>query len=166
MRRRSWQVLSWMVLALGIATPVRATDLLPQPGSWELGLRSGYSIGQRNVDMVPVNVRIGYTLFKGQKWIIPRGAFEIGIEPFVSVITSVTNPDKRSGSLELGGLLPVLTYYFDLGNGFYPGAGAIASTFRANIRPALYLIDLADNPYRASTTALSAVVEAPSSGGR
>ncbi len=120
MKRRSWQVLSWVVLVLGMATPVRATDLLPQPGSWELGLRSGYSIGQRNVDMVPVNVRIGYTLFKGQKWIIPRGAFEVGIEPFASVITSVANPDKRSGSLELGGLLPVLTYYFDLGNGLYP----------------------------------------------
>src|SRR5262245_60429511 len=108
MTRRSWQGLSSMVLVIGMVPPVRDTDLLPQPGSWELGLRSGYSISQRNVDMVPVNVRIGYTLFKGQKWVIPRGAFEIGIEPFVSVITSVANPDKRSGSLELGGLLPVL----------------------------------------------------------
>jgi carboxypeptidase T len=34
--------------------------------------------------------------------------------------------------------------------GFYPGAQAIASTFNANIRPALYLIGLADNPLRAA----------------
>ena len=36
------------------------------------------------------------------------------------------------------------------GGGFYPGPGAIDSTFQANLKPALYLIDLADNPYRAS----------------
>lgn len=35
------------------------------------------------------------------------------------------------------------------GGGFYPGAGAIATTFKKNIDPALYLIDLADDPYRA-----------------
>ncbi|MBI3551168.1 MAG: zinc carboxypeptidase [Elusimicrobia bacterium] len=34
--------------------------------------------------------------------------------------------------------------------GFYPGAGAISSTFAANLKPALYLLDLADDPYRAS----------------
>ena len=33
--------------------------------------------------------------------------------------------------------------------GFYPGAGVIDSTFQKNIAPALYLIDLADDPYRA-----------------
>lgn len=33
--------------------------------------------------------------------------------------------------------------------GFYPGPEVIAATFEANIRPALYLIDLADNPMRA-----------------
>ena len=32
--------------------------------------------------------------------------------------------------------------------GFYPGAGVINSTFQANLKPALYLIDLADNPYK------------------
>ncbi len=35
--------------------------------------------------------------------------------------------------------------------GFYPGANAIQTTFQANIRPALYLIDLADDPRRAAT---------------
>lgn len=35
--------------------------------------------------------------------------------------------------------------------GFYPGASAIQTTFRANIRPALYLLDLADNPQRAAS---------------
>lgn len=34
--------------------------------------------------------------------------------------------------------------------GFYPGAGAVQTTFQANIRPVLYLLDLADNPYRAA----------------
>ena len=122
MMRRSRQILGWMigVLVLGGATSLRAADLLPQPGSWELGIRSGYSIGQRHVDMVPVHLRIGYTLFKGKQWVIPRGALEIGIEPFASVITLISNPNKRSGSLELGGALPVLTYYFDLGYGIYP----------------------------------------------
>ncbi len=33
--------------------------------------------------------------------------------------------------------------------GFYPGAGAIATTFKKNVDPALYLIGLADDPYRA-----------------
>ncbi|MBI3288174.1 MAG: zinc carboxypeptidase [Elusimicrobia bacterium] len=32
--------------------------------------------------------------------------------------------------------------------GFYPGADAVATTFQANIRPALYLIDLSDDPLR------------------
>lgn len=44
--------------------------------------------------------------------------------------------------------------------GFYPGAGVIASTFQANLRPALYLMQLADDPYRA------AVVNPTSPGGR
>lgn len=34
--------------------------------------------------------------------------------------------------------------------GFYPGASAVQKTYQANIRPALYLIDLADDPYRAA----------------
>lgn len=34
--------------------------------------------------------------------------------------------------------------------GFYPGAGAVQRAFQANIRPALYLIDLADDPLRAT----------------
>lgn len=35
--------------------------------------------------------------------------------------------------------------------GFYPGAKAIDPTFQVNIEPALYLIDLADNPKRVLT---------------
>ena len=34
--------------------------------------------------------------------------------------------------------------------GFYPGAGVVQRVTQANIRPALYLIDLADDPYRAA----------------
>lgn len=36
------------------------------------------------------------------------------------------------------------------GGGFYPGVEAIEQTFNANLRPALYLIDLANDPYRAA----------------
>ncbi len=35
------------------------------------------------------------------------------------------------------------------GGGFYPGPGVIQPVFQKNIEPALYLIDMADNPYRA-----------------
>lgn len=37
--------------------------------------------------------------------------------------------------------------------GFYPGAAAIATTVQANWRPALYLIELADDPRRAARVA-------------
>ncbi|MBI2789367.1 MAG: zinc carboxypeptidase [Elusimicrobia bacterium] len=37
--------------------------------------------------------------------------------------------------------------------GFYPGAGVVQRVFQANIRPALYLIDLSDDPYRAAKDA-------------
>jgi len=53
------------------------------------------------------------------------------------------------------GTLGIFSFTFELSpsqwgsGGFYPGAGAIESTFQANIKPALYLIDLADNPRRA-----------------
>ncbi len=35
--------------------------------------------------------------------------------------------------------------------GFYPGAKAIDPTFAANVKPALYMLELADDPYRAVT---------------
>lgn len=34
--------------------------------------------------------------------------------------------------------------------GFYPGAAAIQPTFQKNLEPALYLAEIADNPYRAA----------------
>lgn len=34
------------------------------------------------------------------------------------------------------------------GGGFYPGASAIDKTFQSNLKPSLYLIDMADNPLR------------------
>ncbi len=46
--------------------------------------------------------------------------------------------------------------------GFYPGAAAVQRTFSANIRPALYLIDLADDPYRAAKDG-AAIAAAPAS---
>ena len=110
-----------MIAALMLcgATPLCAADLLPQAGGWNVGLRTGYSVGLRkHAEMVPVNLRIGYMLFKGQKWFFPPGALEVGAEPFASVITSIR--PGNSGSLELGVGLPMVTYYFDLGNRVYP----------------------------------------------
>lgn len=52
------------------------------------------------------------------------------------------------------GSLGIISFTFELSpsrfgrGGFYPGAGAIPTTFRANLRPILYLMDLADDPYR------------------
>ena len=50
--------------------------------------------------------------------------------------------------------------------GFYPGAGVVSRVFQANIRPALYLIDLSDDPLRASSGAgVFAAAPAPKSQG-
>ncbi|MCO5143389.1 MAG: M14 family metallopeptidase [Oligoflexia bacterium] len=56
------------------------------------------------------------------------------------------------------GTLGIFSFTFELsprnmwgGGGFYPGPGAIQTTFNANLKPVLYLIDLADDPHRAVT---------------
>jgi carboxypeptidase T len=60
------------------------------------------------------------------------------------------------------GVHKIFSFTFELtpksmwSGGFYPGAKAIASTVAANIPPALYLIDLADDPYRASAPSVGA----------
>lgn len=73
------------------------------------------------------------------------------------------------------GELGIFSFTFELtpksmwSGGFYPGAKAIAPTVAANIRPALYLIDLADDPHRASGRAPDALTAVPAStnaGGR
>jgi carboxypeptidase T len=52
------------------------------------------------------------------------------------------------------GQLGIFSFTFELSprdmwnGGFYPGAGVIDNVFAANLRPALFLIDLADDPYR------------------
>ncbi|MEW6299956.1 MAG: acyloxyacyl hydrolase [Thermodesulfobacteriota bacterium] len=118
-----------MVLFLCGGGPAYAADLLPQPGTWALGIRSGYSTSSRKLDMVPVQIHIGYTVFKGKWWVMPEGALEIAAEPFVSAITRVTNPGRRSGSVEAGVMLPMLTYSLNLGSRLYPyvegGVGAL-----------------------------------------
>jgi carboxypeptidase T len=53
------------------------------------------------------------------------------------------------------GALGIFSFTFELSpkdlwqGGFYPGAGVIDRVFQDNLKPALYLIDLADDPYRA-----------------
>ncbi|MGZ3687620.1 MAG: M14 family metallopeptidase [Bdellovibrionota bacterium] len=39
----------------------------------------------------------------------------------------------------------------EMAGGFYPGAGAIDRVFNANLKPCLYLLDLADDPYKVLT---------------
>jgi len=120
-RHWSWWGLSWLagILILGGVSPSRAEDLLPKRGAWEVGLRTGYSWGlSKEVGMVPINLRLGYIMFRGKWWIIPSGVLEASVEPFVSVITSVRSGGH--GSIEMGAGLPVFTYYFDTGTGFTP----------------------------------------------
>ncbi len=50
--------------------------------------------------------------------------------------------------------------------GFYPGAGAINGTFAANLRPALYLIGLAEDPYKAGAPAVTRAARPHNPGGR
>lgn len=56
------------------------------------------------------------------------------------------------------GQLGIFSFTFELsprdmwgGGGFYPGQGVIPQVFQANLKPVLYLLDLADNPKRAIT---------------
>ena len=87
----------------------------PQEGTVNFGVRSGYSIGQRSIDTVPVNLHLGYILFKGKPWIFPEGAFEIATEPFFSPVVQRSDVPGRTAGIEAGLMLPVLTYHFDLG---------------------------------------------------
>lgn len=70
------------------------------------------------------------------------------------------------------GALKIFSFTFELtpksmwSGGFYPGTGAIAKAFQNNIRPALYLIDLADNPMRAASVSLTRAGLKTISGGR
>ena len=50
--------------------------------------------------------------------------------------------------------------------GFYPGTAAISQAFAANLRPALYLIGLTDDPYRAADGGHAALTSSTSHGGR
>jgi hypothetical protein len=118
--RRVW---GWMVASIVWASvvPVQAQDVLPKAGTWSSGIRAGYtfSLDNKGVEMIPIHLHIGYTLFKGKPWLLPEGSFEIGVEPFASVITSLKR-DNAKGSNEFGLVLPVLSYYFNLGGGFAP----------------------------------------------
>lgn len=110
------------VLVCGI-TSVWAEDTTStalKEGSWNVGIRSGYSLGQRHIDTVPVNLHLGYILFKGKPWVFPEGAFEIATEPFFSPVTAESSLPDRDASIEVGLMLPVLTYHFDLGSRLSP----------------------------------------------
>jgi hypothetical protein len=115
--------LSWLGVSFifGVFSLAQADDLLPKPGAWSLGLRSGYTISldRKKVEMVPLHMHIGYTVFKGKPWLLPEGSFEIGVEPFMGLITE-TKKKGSEGSTEFGLALPVLIYHFNLGHGLSP----------------------------------------------
>jgi opacity protein-like surface antigen len=120
---RNWRRWGLGCMVAGVllcgGTSAFAEEVLPKAGTWELGLRTGYIWGMRkHAEMIPINLRVGYTVFKGQWWVVPAGALEVSAEPFVSVIHSI-RPGKH-GSIELGSGLPVFTYYFDTGTRFAP----------------------------------------------
>lgn len=121
------------ILMFGV-TLAQAQNSVPEEGSWNVGVRSGYSIGTRSIDTVPVNLHLGYTLFKGKPWILPEGAFEIATEPFFSPVTKESNIPGRRASIEAGLMLPVLTYHFDLGYRLSPyiegGLGVLYHDFQ------------------------------------
>lgn len=122
-------------IALVLSTaPAYAQRLFLHEGEWNLGVRSGYSVSNRNLDTVPVNFHIGYTLFKGKPWIFPDGAFELAIEPFLSPVARESNNSKRDASIEVGLMLPVISYYFDLGYRLSPyiegGLGLLYHDFK------------------------------------
>jgi hypothetical protein len=122
-----------LFLMMLMAFPVYAEDLLPAAGTWEGGIRTGYTLGLRKHHrMVPVHLRLGAILFKGKPWILPPGAFEVSAEPFTSVIMSTRR--GTHGDVEFGINIPTLTYYFDLGLPFYPyiegGVGVMYTDLR------------------------------------
>ena len=103
-----------------VSSSVWANDL-PNKGTWSFGMQSGYTIsadsGSQKIEKVPVHLRIGYTAFKGSKWFLPKGSLEIATEPFGSLVTQKSQGgalERRKGSFEVGLMLPVLTYHFDL----------------------------------------------------
>lgn len=78
-----------------------------------------------------------------------------GYTPQQSSDLYITSGDTTDWSY---GSLGIFSFTFELsprdmwgGGGFYPGADAVERTFQANIRPVMYLIDLADDPYRAAS---------------
>lgn len=112
---------------LGLASSAVWANDLPKAGTWSLGMQSGYTIsadsGSRKIEKVPVHLRIGYTAFQGSKWFLPKGSLEIATEPFGSILTQKSQGrgfERHKGSFEVGLMLPVLTYHFDLGIPFYP----------------------------------------------
>jgi len=123
MSKWSWWFVGWAIagVILWVFSPAHAEDLLPDPGTWSLGLKAGYgvSLDNKGVDMAPAYLHIGYTLFKGQWWLVPAGSLEIGAEPFGSAYVSLKKKTAH-GDGEAGLALPVFTYYFDLGLGISP----------------------------------------------
>ena len=125
-KRTIWSM-SLAVGLLGIWSTAVWADGLPNKGTWSFGMNSGYTIsadsGSRKIDKVPVHLRIGYTAFTGSKWFIPKGSLEIATEPFGSIVTQKSQGgalERRKASFEVGLMLPVLTYHFDLGIPLYP----------------------------------------------
>lgn len=76
-----------------------------------------------------------------------------GYEPQQSSDLYIASGDTTDWSY---GVHKIFSFTFELdpanngfgGDGFYPGPTAIESSFNKNLEPLLYMLDLADNPYR------------------
>lgn len=130
---RRWRGCFAGLLCFGL-TPLCAQETLPEQGAWHTGALSGYAWGDRNLDSVPVNFHIGYTLFKGKPRLpLPAGALEVAVEPFFAAVTRHSDREGTDASLEAGLMLGVFSYHIDLGRGWSPylegGVGVLRHDF-------------------------------------
>ena len=130
---RRWRGCAAGLLCFGL-TPLCAQETLPEQGAWNSGALSGYAWGDRDLDSVPVNFHIGYTLFKGKPRLpLPAGALEVAVEPFFAAVTRHSDREGADASLEAGLMLGVFSYHIDLGRGWSPylegGVGILRHDF-------------------------------------
>lgn len=121
------------LLCFGL-TPLCAQEAVPEQGAWNIGALSGYAWSDGDLDSVPVNFHIGYTLFKGKPRLpLPAGALEAAVEPFFAIVTRNSGGEGADASLEAGIMSGVLSYHIDLGRPWSPylegGVGVLRHDF-------------------------------------
>lgn len=125
-----WAMMTFLAAAIVIPIKGKAAEFPFRPGMKELGPRVGYGVAKdEDVQMVPLSLSLGYILYSGKYSVLPSGALELAVEPFISPIAS-----SKGGSVEAGLALPVFRYHFDVGRSFVPyvegGVGALYTDLR------------------------------------